>query len=214
MTTIKIKSTHPATQGPFIVIDRATFDPAVHELADGEELGVALAGREPTLAELLTMRDTLVRREGELDDQAQRQAAQGRAFDEEAARLKQVADDQAAEAKRLADSSAQLANDRAAFEAGKFATAPDMSAMTKEQLQVALDEKGINTAGRVMTNCLFFALALYWRRRGRAGQRYILTRWSRLGWTPHFLYAEQRHGRLRIISFKPNNTAFKACPPP
>jgi hypothetical protein len=65
-----------------------------------------------------------------------------------------------------------------------------------------------------MTNCLFFALTLYWRRRGRAGQRYLLARRSRLGWTPHFLYAEVRRGRIRIISYKPNNTAFKACPPP
>lgn len=64
-----------------------------------------------------------------------------------------------------------------------------------------------------MTNCLLFALALYWRRRGRA-ERYILVRRSRMSWTPHFLYAELRRGRLRIISFKPINTAFKACPPP
>ena len=65
-----------------------------------------------------------------------------------------------------------------------------------------------------MTNCLFFALALYWRRRGRAGEHYLMMRRSRLGWTPHFLYAELRHGRLRIISYKPDNSAFKAIPPP
>jgi hypothetical protein len=30
MQTIKIKSTHPETQGPFVVIDAADFDPAKH----------------------------------------------------------------------------------------------------------------------------------------------------------------------------------------
>ena len=83
--------------------------------------GGAPAEPVPTLAELLSMRDALVRREGELNDQAQRMVEQAHANDTEAARLKQVADDQAAEVQRLVDSSAQLANDRVAFEASKAA---------------------------------------------------------------------------------------------
>lgn len=131
--TIKIKSTHPDSQGPIVVIDRADFDPAVHELADGESLGAAPAGREPTLVELLAMRDTLVRRERELDDQSEHLAEKVRAND--------------AEFQRLIDVAAKLSSDREAFEAKKGAPAspdaPDLSALTKEQLQAALDEKGI-----------------------------------------------------------------------
>lgn len=131
--TIKIKSTHPDSQGPVVVIDRAAFDPAVHELADGESLGAAPAGREPTLAELLATRDTLVRRERELDDQSEHLTEKVRAND--------------AEFQRLIDIAAKLASDREAFEAAKFAPVPpaepDLSALTKEQLQAALDERGI-----------------------------------------------------------------------
>lgn len=83
--------------------------------------GAAPTELAPTLAELLTMRDALVRRERELDEQAQRLGEQAHANEVEAARLKQQGEDQVAEAKRLADSSAQLANDRAAFEAAKAA---------------------------------------------------------------------------------------------
>ena len=65
-----------------------------------------------------------------------------------------------------------------------------------------------------MTNCLFFAVALFWRRRGQGAGRYILMRGSDLGLTPHFLYAEERRGRLRIASFKPLDARYKALPPP
>lgn len=51
----------------FVVINRADFDPAVHELADGEDLG-ALPDHVPTMAELLAARDALQRRERELDE--------------------------------------------------------------------------------------------------------------------------------------------------
>jgi hypothetical protein len=65
-----------------------------------------------------------------------------------------------------------------------------------------------------MTNCLFFALALYWRRRKKAKRCYFMFRASILGCGPHFLYAEQRRSGLRIISFKPLDTRHKDCPPP
>lgn len=90
---------------------------------------MALPGTEvaveatPTLAELLGMRDALVRREGELDDHAERLREMERANEAEAQRLAQVAAGQADEAARLTAAAAQLATDRAAFDAAKT-TAP------------------------------------------------------------------------------------------
>ena len=57
--------------------------------------------------------------------------------------------------------------------------------------------------GIIMTNCLFFAVALYWRRFAKAERAYFQWRKSDAGWFPHFLYCELRRGRLRQISYKP-----------
>lgn len=65
-----------------------------------------------------------------------------------------------------------------------------------------------------MTNCLFFALALYWRRRAKGSRCYVAMRPSDLGASPHFLFFELRHGRYRVVSYKPNNSRHKTCPPP
>lgn len=65
-----------------------------------------------------------------------------------------------------------------------------------------------------MTNCLFFALALYWRRKAKGKRCYIAMRPSDLGWTPHFLFFELRGGGYRVVSFKPHNSKYKALPPP
>jgi hypothetical protein len=65
-----------------------------------------------------------------------------------------------------------------------------------------------------MTNCLFFAIALYLRRRGTANRRYLVARWSDSGPFPHFLYGELRRGRARLISYKPLDPHDKTCPPP
>lgn len=63
------------------------------------------------------------------------------------------------------------------------------------------------------SNCLLFAVALYWRRSGR--ERYILIRKSRLGsWLPHILYAERRPYGLRIVHFVPIDGKSKKVPPP
>lgn len=64
------------------------------------------------------------------------------------------------------------------------------------------------------TNCLFYALALYWRRRARGKRVYLSVRKSDLGWTPHFLLFELRFGHYRVISFKPLDARIKNCPPP
>lgn len=59
---------------------------------------------------------------------------------------------------------------------------------------------------RDLSNCLFFALALFWRRRWRG---YFVIRKSRWGGFPHFLYLEGRH----IISYKPTDPLKRKCPP-
>lgn len=83
------------------------------------------------------------------------------------------------------------------------------------------------------SNCILFALALYWRRKmhaeprwltidgeryfvvWRSGARHILIRASRLGsWLPHMLYAERRKGQLRIVHFVPRDPRVKVIPPP
>jgi len=57
------------------------------------------------------------------------------------------------------------------------------------------------------SNCLFFALRLYWRRRWRG---YLLIRKSHWGPFPHFLYAERGH----IVSYVPLDPKARTCPPP
>jgi len=81
------------------------------------------------------------------------------------------------------------------------------------------------------SNCLFFALTLYWRRwvasrrvridgeryftLWRGGPRRLLLRTSRLGSKlPHVLFAEQRKGKLHVIHFVPDRAKVKSLPPP
>ncbi|RFP19185.1 hypothetical protein [Duganella sp. BJB475] len=109
----------------FITINLSDFDSAKHEPFDGEARA-ALAGAVtsgeivPSMTELLAARDQLQARARELDAERDRLAEQAAANE--------------AEAQRLAAAAAA-------------ATAPaipaEIAAMTKEQLQAALTEKGI-----------------------------------------------------------------------
>jgi len=66
----------------------------------------------------------------------------------------------------------------------------------------------------VRTNCVGFALALYWRRRRAGREGYIVLRRSRWGPFPHMLYAEaRRDGRLRLVRYRPTSPRARACPP-
>lgn len=66
-----------------------------------------------------------------------------------------------------------------------------------------------------MTNCLFFAVALYRRRRAKGRRCYLALRGSDLcPGLPHFLVFELRRGAFRAISFKPTNPRHKILPPP
>ena len=97
MDTLKIVSTDPHTQGPFVVINKSDFNPDLHELYGDQDLG-APTERVPTMAELLAARDQLLERERSLDAEKERIAAheqhladQAQANEVEAQRLRNEA---------------------------------------------------------------------------------------------------------------------------
>lgn len=108
MDTLKIVSTDPNTQGPFVVINKSDFNPDLHELYGDQDLG-APTERAPTMAELLAARDQLQERERELAAEKERIAAQEQ-------RLADQAQANEVEAQRLRNEavSLQVAKDAAA----------------------------------------------------------------------------------------------------
>ena len=115
MDTLKIVSTDPNTQGPFVVINKSDFNPDVHELyGDDQDLG-APPERVPTMAELLAARDQLLERERSLDAEKERIAAQER-------RLAVQAQANEVEAQRLRDEAASLQAAKDAAAAATLAT--------------------------------------------------------------------------------------------
>ena len=64
------------------------------------------------------------------------------------------------------------------------------------------------------SNCAAFAVRLYLRRRRKGKPVYLIVRRSRHGAFPHVLVGEMRCGRLRIVSYVPNNPRHKTLPPP
>lgn len=69
------------------------------------------------------------------------------------------------------------------------------------------------------TNCLLFALALWWRRRARcrqAGRRCGITVvGSHWGPFPHLMYSQQRaDGRHRLVGYAPLTPRRRLIPPP
>lgn len=65
------------------------------------------------------------------------------------------------------------------------------------------------------SNCLFFALALYWRRRCKGDEVYLAFRRSRWGKFHHFLVLRRcRDGRMRAVSYKPADPRERKIPPP
>jgi regulator of protease activity HflC (stomatin/prohibitin superfamily) len=122
MPTIKIKSSHPATQGTFVVIDKSDFNPDVHELYDdGTDQGMGVTERAPTVAELQAAHERLMAREREMDAKRDRLADQARANEAEAQRLadERVAAEKAKAAADVAEKAAKKAADKAAAEAAK-----------------------------------------------------------------------------------------------
>lgn len=122
MPTIKVKSIHPATQGAFVVIDKADFNPDVHELYDdGTDQGMGVVERAPTVAELQAAHERLLAREREMDAERDRLADQARANEAEALRLadERAAAEKAAADKVAADKAAAKATEKAAAESAK-----------------------------------------------------------------------------------------------
>lgn len=111
MDTLKIVSTDPHTQGPFVVINKSDFNPDEHELyGDDNDLG-AVAERVPTMAELLAARDQLQERERELAAEKERVAEQAQANEAEAQRLRdEAANLQAAKDAAAATTQTQVAS--------------------------------------------------------------------------------------------------------
>lgn len=65
------------------------------------------------------------------------------------------------------------------------------------------------------TNCLFFALKIYYRRKLKGKHGYIISRRSYYGWFPHFMYARIRKcGKCQIVGYVPLNPKHKRIPPP
>lgn len=100
MPTIKIKSADPASQGAFVIIDKALFNPEVHEPYGDQDLGAPVE-RVPTMAELLAAHDQLAERGRELNEREQSLIA-------ETDRVAEQARANEAEAKRLRDEAASL----------------------------------------------------------------------------------------------------------
>lgn len=122
MPTIKVKSTNPATQGDFVVIDKGDFNPDVHELYDdGTDQGMGAIERAPTVAEMQAAHERLLAREREMDAERDRLADQARANEAEAVRLadERVAAEKAAADKVAADKAAAKAAEKAAAESAK-----------------------------------------------------------------------------------------------
>lgn len=64
-----------------------------------------------------------------------------------------------------------------------------------------------------MSNCFFFALRLYWRRKLKGKRCYISMRASDMGRFPHFLFGEWRGEKARVISYKPLHPRPRVMPP-
>ncbi|MBH2072384.1 MAG: hypothetical protein I8H90_26070 [Burkholderiales bacterium] len=120
MDTLKIVSTDPHTQGPFVVINKSDFNPDAHELYGDQDLG-ALTERAPTMAELLAARDQLMERERSLDAEKERIAAQEQ-------RLADQAQANEVEAQRLRDEAVSLQAAKDAAAAATLATSAEKPA--------------------------------------------------------------------------------------
>ena len=65
------------------------------------------------------------------------------------------------------------------------------------------------------SNCIIFALKLYWRRRAKGDEVYLALRKSRWGAFPHVLLMRRcLDGRFRAVSFKPTDPQARKVPPP
>lgn len=65
------------------------------------------------------------------------------------------------------------------------------------------------------SNCLFFALRLYWRRRRKGKKGFVSSRISKYYPGPHFMYIHPRpNGKYRIVGYVPKYPKKRLIPPP
>ena len=100
MQTIKIESTDPASQGPFVVINVADFNPTVHNPFSQEDEDILRATPVAELNPIIVadVGASLEHRHAELEAEAARQSEQGDILEAERKRLEALA----AELKALA----------------------------------------------------------------------------------------------------------------
>lgn len=61
----------------------------------------------------------------------------------------------------------------------------------------------------MLTNCILWAYGAK-RKRGSGDVYWRVSRW---GWFPHCLYGDTFNGRLRLVSYKPDNPRKRLLPP-
>lgn len=103
MNTIKIKPTDEASQGPFVVISRADFNPEIHEALDPADL--ASADEQPRALTTKDLDDARRELEGKHDDLLRMKAE----LDAERERLGALVAEQEAERSRLTELTTKLA---------------------------------------------------------------------------------------------------------
>lgn len=65
------------------------------------------------------------------------------------------------------------------------------------------------------TNCLFFAIKLYYRRRRKGKKGFVIARLSKYYPGPHFMYARMcKNGVSQIVGYVPKHPRTRLIPPP
>ena len=64
------------------------------------------------------------------------------------------------------------------------------------------------------SNCLIFAIRLWWRRQMKGRRVYISLRKSHWGRFPHFVVFERRPYGWKLVSYVPLDPRRKVSPPP
>lgn len=65
------------------------------------------------------------------------------------------------------------------------------------------------------SNCLFFALRLYYRRRSKGRKGFVISRHSKYYPGPHFMYVRIRQtGEYQIVGYVPKYPVHRLFPPP
>lgn len=68
---------------------------------------------------------------------------------------------------------------------------------------------------RKFSNCLVFALMLYYRRRRKGKKGFVISRQSKYYKGPHFMYARMRENKTaQLVGFVPKYPKQRTFPPP